>query len=71
MSVDGDLLVPAKALAIRRKAEAVEEIFPANQRDVPEAGDAADVLLDGDFPFQLLQQLPARRVVLQMGAQLM
>src|SRR5437870_654038 len=41
--VQRDVCVPAEAFAVAGEAEAVEEILAADQRDIPQARDAARV----------------------------
>src|ERR1051325_1610706 len=61
---------PAEPLPERSETEAVEEILTADEREVPEARDAARIFFDRNFPFELLEQMAAFRMLLQMKAQL-
>src|SRR5262245_5613720 len=71
VAVDRDLFAPAKSFAIRREPEAVEKVFSAYQRDVPQAWNTAFVFFDGNLAFEPLQQFGPDGLFRQMVTQLM
>src|SRR5882724_12498328 len=54
VTINRDLLRPAKSLAIRGETKAIKKILTTDERAIPQAGNASRVFLDWNLHFEPL-----------------